>query len=155
MTPDLELALHKCHAFKEGVVRSTFWDDHQADLADPEYARAFAAESVRIATIDSIINELADRVDAEGLSRADLARAIGADPSVVRRLLTAENVNPTLGTLSEVAAALGMKVTLAPMTAAERREITEPMTRATSQGMRGPKAAAARERRRKNAPVSA
>jgi hypothetical protein len=36
-------------------------------------------------------------------------------------------VNPTLGTIAEVAAALGMKVTLTPMSADERARITEPM----------------------------
>ena len=109
-------------------MRSVFWDDHEADLADPEYARAFAAESIRVATIDAIMNTIADQVEASGLSKAALARAIGANSAAVRRLLSANAVNPTLGTLAELAGALGMKVTLEPMTATERRTITEPMT---------------------------
>lgn len=110
-------------------MQSAFWDDHQADLADPEYARAFAAESIRIATLDAVVNRIAEGAKSAKMSKAALARSIGADPAVVRRLLTSDHANPTLGTLSEVAAALGMKVTLEPMTAAERRRFTEPMTR--------------------------
>jgi DNA-binding phage protein len=107
--------------------RSAFWEDHDAQLADPEYARAFAAESVRVATIDSIMNTITAELEESGLSKAALARAIGAQPAVVRRLLSAESVNPTLGTLAEIAGALGMKVTLQPMTPHERATITAPM----------------------------
>lgn len=122
-------------------MRSVFWDDHQAGLDDPEYARAFAAESIRVSTIDTIMNTLTEQVEASGLSKTALARAIGANPAAVRRLLTAQDVNPTLGTLAELAGALGMKVTLAPMTAGERRAITEPMTTpgATRRATTGPR----------------
>lgn len=61
------------------------------------------------------------------LSKAALARTIGADPITIRRLLSSESVNPTLSTITEVAAALGMKVTLTPMSKDERTRITEPM----------------------------
>ncbi len=111
---------------------SSFWEDHRADLADPEYARAFAAESIRIATVDTIMNSLAEGLAASGLSKAALARAIGANPAAVRRLLSTDQANPTLGTLAEIAAVLGMKVALEPMTAEERLAFTEPMTRGSS-----------------------
>lgn len=104
-----------------------FWDRHNARMADPEQARAFAAELASIRTIDTIVNALDEHRAAAGLSKAALARAIGSDPSVVRRLLTATTSNPTLSTVAEVAAALGFKVELVPMTETERREITEPM----------------------------
>ncbi len=107
-----------------------FWSDLDADLADPVFAREFAAESVRIATIDTLVNQLDTAREAAGLSKAELARAIGSDPAVVRRLFSATNVNPTLGTLAEVAGALGLRVTLAPMSAEERARVTEPMRRA-------------------------
>lgn len=94
---------------------------------DPEFARAYAAESARIAAIDTIINTLDEARGLEKMSKAALARAIGADPSTVRRLLSSESVNPTLSTIAEVAAALGMKVTLTPMSSDERTRITDPM----------------------------
>ena len=111
-------------------MKSAFWVDHERSLDDPEYARAFAAESVRVATIDSIMNTIVAEVEASGMTKTALARAIGANPAAVRRLLSSDGVNPTLGTLAEVAGALGMKVTLEPMTAAERETITKPMTHA-------------------------
>jgi ribosome-binding protein aMBF1 (putative translation factor) len=107
---------------------ATSFDAIVADkLRDPEFARHYAAESVRIAAIDAVVNELDELRESAGLSKAQLARAIGAEPSVVRRLLSAQTVNPTLGTVAELAAALGMKVTLEPMSEEERKRITEPM----------------------------
>ena len=94
---------------------------------DPEFVRAYAAESARIEAIDSIINALDEARAEANLSKAALARAIGSEASTVRRLLSAESVNPTLSTIAEVAAALGMKVTLTPMTREERPRSTEPM----------------------------
>ena len=44
-----------------------------------------------------------------GLSKADLARAIGKEPSSVRRLFTAD-VNPELKTVAAIADALGARV---------------------------------------------
>ncbi len=111
---------------------SVFWDDHRRDLQDPEYAREFAAESIRTRTVDEIINTLCSALDESGLSKAALARAIGSDPAVVRRLFNSSPVNPTLGTLAEVAAALGLKVALEPMDRAERETITKPMVDAAT-----------------------
>ena len=108
-------------------MRSAFWDDHERDLRDPEYAREFAAESARISALDALVNALEQARAAEGLTKADLARATGITGSAVRRLLTAANPNPTLGTVVEIAAALGLKLTVEPMTDEERRAVTEPM----------------------------
>jgi transcriptional regulator with XRE-family HTH domain len=96
-------------------------------LEDPEFARHYAAESARIAAIDAVLNQLDNAREASNLTKAQLARAIGSDPSVVRRLLSAQTINPTLATVAELAAALGLKVTLTPMSADERKQITEPM----------------------------
>jgi len=104
-----------------------FWDDLARDLQDPEFLREYVVESVRIATIDSVVNALDDAREAAGLSKAELARAISAEPAVIRRLFSANGVNPTLGTLAEVAAALGMRVTLEPLAAPERKTLTEPL----------------------------
>ena len=104
-----------------------FWDDHQRDLTDPEYAREFTIEQLRIRTIDTIMNTIDDERQRAGLSKAALARAIGANPAAVRRLLSSDGMNPTLGTLAELAAAVGYKVELVPMSAAERRDVTEPL----------------------------
>lgn len=111
-------------------MRSAFWDDHQRDMESPEYAREFAAESIRTHTIDEVMNTLDAALEESGLTKAGLARAIGSDPAVVRRIFNADSVNPTLGTLSEIAAALGLKITLKPMERSEREAITRPMVTA-------------------------
>ncbi|XVU28557.1 DNA-binding protein [Actinoplanes sp. CA-054009] len=106
---------------------SAFWDDLVEDLKDPDFLRAYVVESVRVATIDAVVNALDDAREAAGLSKAALARAIGANPDAIRRLLTHGSVNPTLSTVAEIAAALGMRLTLEPLPAADRKQITEPL----------------------------
>lgn len=106
---------------------SAFWDDLAMDLQDPEFLRDYVVESMRIATIDRLVNELDEAREAAGLTKAELARAIGAEPASIRRLFASGHSNPTLGTLAEVASALGMQVTLTPLPAAERRKVTQPL----------------------------
>ncbi len=128
---------HLCYAFgdwpsKEVIpVNDVFNTLLEIAGRDPVFARAYAAESAVIVGIDSVINSLDEARGMAGLSKAALARAIGSDPSTVRRLLSSESVNPTLGTIAEIAAALGMKVMLTPMSADERTRITEPMRACT------------------------
>lgn len=123
---------------RESGMRSAFWEDHERDLSDPEYAREFAAESARIAALDALVNAFEAARKAEGLTKADLARATGITGSAVRRLLTAANPNPTLGTVVEIAAALGLKLSVEPMAADERRVVTEPMLRGIRRPASGP-----------------
>lgn len=104
-----------------------FWERHETRARDAGYAREYAGELARVRAIDSVVNALDEHRIAAGLSKAALARAIGSDPSVVRRLLTASTSNPTLSTVAEVAAVLGLKVSLIPMDDDERTEVTEPM----------------------------
>ena len=104
-----------------------FWDRHNQRMQDPESARRFATELARIRAIDEVVNTLAEQIETLGLTKADVARAIGAESSTVRRLLSASTRNPTVGTVGEIAAAVGLKLVLVPMSEEERRETTEPM----------------------------
>jgi transcriptional regulator with XRE-family HTH domain len=108
---------------------SAFWSDLAADLKDPEFLRVYVRESVRIATVGAIINALDDARISEGMSKAELARAIGAEPAAVRRLFAAGNAtpNPTLGTLVDLAAALGLRIRVEPLPDEERQAFTEPL----------------------------
>jgi transcriptional regulator with XRE-family HTH domain len=106
---------------------SVFWDDLVRDLQDPQFLREYVAESIRIATIDRMVGELDTARQAAGLTKAELARAIGSEPATVRRLFSSGHVNPTLGTLAEVAAALGMRVALEPLDADDKQRITQPL----------------------------
>ena len=106
---------------------SAFWDDLARDLEDPEFLREYVVDSIRIATIDSVINALDEAREAAGLSKAELARAIQAEPATIRRLFSSDQANPTLGTLAEVGATLGFRVTLEPLPESERRYVTRPL----------------------------
>lgn len=106
---------------------SVFWDDLANDLEDPKFLREYITESVRIATIDAIINTLDDARISAGLSKAKLARAIGAEPATIRRLFSAGTANPTLGTLAEVAAALGLRISVERLPETDREAITTPL----------------------------
>jgi transcriptional regulator with XRE-family HTH domain len=108
-------------------LHGVFWDDLAGDLSDPEYLRVYITESVRIATIDAVINALDEARVSEGLSKAELARAIGAEPATVRRLFSTGAANPTLGTLAEVAAALGLRISIENLSEAERAAVTGPL----------------------------
>lgn len=104
-----------------------FWDDLEKDLEDPEFLRAYVVESMRIATVDRVVDALDVAREEAGLSKAELARAIGASQPSIRRLFTGAHRNPTLGTVSEVAAALGLRVTLEPLPPGERAAVTVPL----------------------------
>jgi DNA-binding phage protein len=106
---------------------SVFWDDLAEDLKDPEFLREYVIESVRVATIDRLINELDKARELAGLSKTELARAIRAQPAGLRRLFSAERVNPTIGTVAEAAAALGLRLELVPLSDQEREQITVPL----------------------------
>jgi DNA-binding phage protein len=104
-----------------------FWEDLARDLEDPDLLREYVTESVRIATVDAIINALDDARVAEGMSKAEVARSIGVEPATVRRLFGSARgaANPTLGTLAEVAAALGFRIRVEPLSPSEREALTD------------------------------
>lgn len=104
-----------------------FWTDLARDLQDPQFLRDYVAESVRIATIDRMVNDLDAAREAVGLSKAALARAVNSEPATVRRLFSAHHINPTVGTIAEVAAALGMRLVLEPMEPGDLQQITVPL----------------------------
>ncbi|MGB3440551.1 MAG: helix-turn-helix transcriptional regulator [Actinophytocola sp.] len=114
------------------TVPRTYWDDLAEDLKDPEFLRSYITESLRVATIDRLVHDLDEARTGLGLSKAELARAISADPGVIRRLLTLGQRNPTIGTVAEVAAALGLKIALVPMTDEEREQVAEPLRSGTA-----------------------
>jgi transcriptional regulator with XRE-family HTH domain len=78
---------------------------------------------------------------AAGLTKAGLAHAISSEPATVRRLFSSSHVNPTLGTLAEVAAALGMRVVLEPLDVRDQEQITRPLIEGSTDD---PRALAAR-----------
>jgi ribosome-binding protein aMBF1 (putative translation factor) len=76
---------------------------------DPEFRAEFERQRREIAQIDSVVRQLDELRERAGMSKAELARAIGKEPSSVRRFFTAD-VNPELKTVAAVADALGAEV---------------------------------------------
>jgi ribosome-binding protein aMBF1 (putative translation factor) len=114
--------------------RSVFWDDVERQLKDPEFRRHFVLEQNRIETVDRVMNLIMDALEKSGTSRADVARAVGAHASAIRRLLNRGTTapNPTLETLADVAAVLGFQVELVPMDRQTRRKVTDQLTQISS-----------------------
>ena len=114
-------------------VRSVFWDDHERDLHDPEYLRAFVLERVRSDTVGRIMDKLEEALVLRKLPKTQLARIIGAGDSAVRRLFTRGSAaNPTFDTVVKMATTLGYEVVLQPMPAERRAEVEAAMGAATS-----------------------
>lgn len=76
---------------------------------DPELRSKLERERRQIDQVDAVIRQLDVMRERAGMSKADLARAIGKEPSAVRRLFTAA-VNPELKTVAAIADALGARV---------------------------------------------
>ena len=95
---------------------TTFDRELDEQLKNPEFAREFQAARAHIAAVDKATNAFLLALDKarikRGLSKAELARRIGAEPAVMRRLLSAEGQNPTLTTLLKIASALHMGMEL-------------------------------------------
>lgn len=82
-------------------------------LEDLEFRAEYERTRRELAQVNAIMQSLDDlRVNA-GLSKADLAREIGRNDAVVRRLFTAQ-VNPELRTVAALAAALDAEIRIVP-----------------------------------------
>lgn len=87
---------------------------------DPEFRAEFERQRREIAQIDSVVRQLDELREQAGMSKAELARAIGKEPSSVRRFFTAD-VNPELKTVAAVADALGAEVKVVTSKGARRK----------------------------------
>lgn len=81
---------------------------------DAEFRAEFERQRREIAQIDSVIRHLDELREEAGMSKAELARVIGKEPSSIRRFFTA-HVNPELKTVAALADALGARVAVVPV----------------------------------------
>ena len=94
---------------------TTAYERYRAErLSDSEFKALYTTKRAEIDLIDAILSRMEQRREALGLSKADLARLVGVRPEVVQRLLSAKSSNPTLFTVTKLAAALGMGVEIKP-----------------------------------------
>ncbi len=130
---------------------SLFWDELAVEMLDPEFQREFELESLRIATIDNIIGALDAAREELAMSKADVARAIGGQGSVVRRLFSSDSISPTLTSITEVAAAVGMRIVAVPMDPQEQQRVLSVMSKAPTGAQSVPRAAPSRARAKQRA----
>ena len=90
-----------------------------ARMDDPEFRAEYERARGEIDQVDSVIRQLDELREAAGLSKAELARHIGRDPSSIRRLFTAES-NPELLLVASIAEDLGAEVRVVPRTRVRR-----------------------------------
>lgn len=79
------------------------------ELEDPTFEAEYRQARAEIAQVDAVMSKLDALREASGISKAELARLIGRNPSTVRRLFTAE-VNPELKTIAAIASVLGARL---------------------------------------------
>jgi len=82
-------------------------------LEDPEFQAEYERTRRELAQVNAIMERLDELRMAAGLSKAELAREIGRNDAVVRRLFTAQ-VNPELRTVAALAAALDSEIQIVP-----------------------------------------
>jgi transcriptional regulator with XRE-family HTH domain len=82
-------------------------------MQDPEFRREYDLARAQIEQVDAVIRQLDELREELGLSKAQLARAIGKNPATLRRLFTAD-VNPELKTVAALASALGAEIRIVP-----------------------------------------
>src|SRR5689334_15291121 len=96
--------------------KTAFERDVAAWMKNPDFREEYQRARKHIAEVDELTNDLLRALDKarvkRGLSKAELARRIGARPEIIRRLFTADGQNPTLSTLTKIALELGVQLEL-------------------------------------------
>ena len=106
-----------CYACPMPRRRPTAFDRYVAEQTEtPSIAKELAESRREIDAVDQIVRALDTVRVAEGMSKAELARAISAKPEAVRRLFTKASPNPTLATVVSLAKALGYRLELVRQT---------------------------------------
>lgn len=92
------------------IVDTGYYQRRRAqELQDPIFQQEYRRARAEIAQVDAVMRQLDALREASGVSKAELARLIGRNPSTVRRLFTSE-VNPELKTIAAIASALGARI---------------------------------------------
>jgi len=101
-----------------------------ARMEDSEFREEYERARREIDQVDFVIRQLDELREKAGLSKAELARHIGRDPSSIRRLFTAQ-ANPELLLVASIAEDLDADILVVPRTSAteeSRRDVAGPAT---------------------------
>jgi ribosome-binding protein aMBF1 (putative translation factor) len=96
------------------MVKTAYDRMFEDKMRDPVWAAGYERARLRLEQTERVLRTLDKARIANHLSKADLARRIGAQPSAVRRLFSDDSANPTLGRVAEIAAELGYEIALQP-----------------------------------------
>lgn len=92
------------------------WEAFKAEMLDtPELRAEFERERDYYIFARRLAMAIDERRQERHLSKAELARQIGVNPVQIRRLLTADEINPTLKTMHELLTVLGLELRLEPV----------------------------------------
>ncbi|HEY3354564.1 MAG TPA: helix-turn-helix transcriptional regulator [Polyangia bacterium] len=96
--------------------RKTAFDRYVAARTkkSPEFAAAHRQARAEIHQTDALMRQLDEARERAHMTKAELARRAGMPEETVRRLFTAEGVNPELSTINRLAAELGLTLILKP-----------------------------------------
>lgn len=94
-------------------------------MEDAEFREEYERARREIEQVDSVIRQLDELREEAGITKTELARHIGRDPSSIRRLFTAKS-NPELLLVASIAEDLGAEIRVVPRKgrAARRRPAT-------------------------------
>lgn len=84
-----------------------------AQMQDSEFREEYDRVRRQLTQVNAVIRQLDGLRQQAGLTKADLARAIGKDPAAIRRLFSSQ-ANPELKTIAALAVALGAEIQIVP-----------------------------------------
>jgi ribosome-binding protein aMBF1 (putative translation factor) len=94
--------------------RTSFHERRSAGrMRDPEFRAEYERARSEIEQIDSVVRSLDQLRESTGMSKTDLARRIGRNPSSIRRLFTAAS-NPELRLVVQIANDLDADIIVVP-----------------------------------------
>ena len=93
-----------------------------ARMQDPDLRAEYERARSEIGQVDAVIQQLDELREAAGLSKAELARHIGRDPSSIRRLFTAKS-NPELLLVASIAQDLDADLRVVPRKRRRRQAV--------------------------------
>lgn len=94
--------------------------------ASATFRAELRAAREHIDSVDGVVRALDVARIELGLSKADLARAVGMMPESTRRLFTMKSANPSIGTVMKLADALGLELTFTPKKTSRQKHAARP-----------------------------
>jgi DNA-binding phage protein len=116
-----------------GATKTGFDKFVDAQMRSPSFAREYAAARAEVDAVDQIVRAIDVARLRLGMTKAQLARAAGMRPEIVRRLFSAEEPNPTLETIVVLMAAVGRALAVVPFKAPRASKRPSPARSAANQ----------------------